>query len=102
MLTFTAACFHVDIYESASLSPASMKLFIQLQEHVSRETDYMKHFIQIEGMLHILLASVNTHNDTTASSTSFHLGHVITAIDFELHKPLPHLHIQIIRTSSAE
>ena len=70
MLTFTAACFHVDIYESASLSPASMKLFIQLQEHVSRETDYMKHFIQIEGMLHILLASVNTHNDTTASSTN--------------------------------
>ena len=60
----------IDIYESSSLTPASEKLFVQLQEHVERETEYMKHLLQIEGMLHILLASANVQNEFTGASAS--------------------------------
>ena len=41
------------------MTPQSEKLFLQLQEHVNREVEYMKHLMEIEGMLHILLASTN-------------------------------------------
>lgn len=50
------SCF-IEIYENSSLTPQSEKLFLQLQEHVDREVEYQKHMMQIEGMLHILLAS---------------------------------------------
>lgn len=49
-----------EIYESSSLTPQSEKLFLQLQEHVNREVEYVKHLMEIEGMLHILLASTTT------------------------------------------
>ena len=35
------------------MTPQSEKLFLQLQEHVNREVEYMKHLMEIEGMLHI-------------------------------------------------
>nr|SVE76999.1 EOG090X05X9 [Daphnia lumholtzi]SVE77597.1 EOG090X05X9 [Daphnia lumholtzi]SVE78225.1 EOG090X05X9 [Daphnia lumholtzi]SVE78854.1 EOG090X05X9 [Daphnia lumholtzi] len=50
----------LEIYESSSLTPQSEKLFLQLQEHVNREVEYVKHLMEIEGMLHILLASTTT------------------------------------------
>jgi hypothetical protein len=49
-----------DVYENSCLTPQSEKLFLHLQEHVNREVEYMKHLMEIEGMLHILLASTTT------------------------------------------
>ena len=56
-----------DIYESSSLTPQSEKLFLQLQEHVTREAEYMKHLMEIEGMLHILLASATMQQEMASN-----------------------------------
>ena len=48
------------MYESSCLTPQSEKLFLQLQERVNREVEYVKHLMEIECMLHILLASTTT------------------------------------------
>nr|SVE93611.1 EOG090X05X9 [Scapholeberis mucronata] len=63
----------LEIYESSSLTPQSEKLFLQLQEHVNREVEYVKHLMEIEGMLHILLASTTTQtrrNPTNGGQSS--------------------------------
>jgi len=57
----------LDIYEGSSLTPQSEKLFLQLQEHVTREAEYMKHLMEIEGMLHILLASATMQQETASN-----------------------------------
>jgi len=49
------------------LTPQSEKLFLQLQEHVTREAEYMKHLMQIEGMLHILLASTTMQQEAASN-----------------------------------
>ena len=49
------------------MTPQSEKLFLQLQEHVTREAEYMKHFMQIEGMLHILLASTTMQQEAASN-----------------------------------
>lgn len=58
---------NADIYEGSSLTPQSEKLFLQLQEHVTREAEYMKHLMEIEGMLHILLASATMQQETASN-----------------------------------
>lgn len=59
-----------DIYESSCLTPQSEKLFLQLQEHVNREAGFVKHLMQIEGMLHILLASASTQTRRDPETTN--------------------------------
>nr|SVE92384.1 EOG090X05X9 [Megafenestra aurita] len=64
----------LEVYESTCLTPQSEKTFLQLQERVNREVEYVKHLMEIEGMLHILLASTTTprrrSNALTGQSSS--------------------------------